>query len=78
MSNDEIYKKENVALFEAIYGSGLISLGSLAAVDQMFQGMDLHKKHLLDIGFGLGGMAHYLAQKEEAFVTGLEVHPWMT
>ena len=77
MSSDEIYTKENVPLFEAVYGPGLISLGGIAAVDQMFQGFALRDKHLLDIGFGIGGMAHYLAEKG-AFVTGVEVHAWMT
>lgn len=74
---DPIYKIENVPLFEAVYGKGLISLGGLAAVDKMFDGVLLHKKHLLDIGFGLGGMAHYLADKFDANVTGVEIHPWM-
>ena len=44
----------------------------------MFKGIELHNKHLLDIGFGIGGMAHYLAEQEQAFVTGVEVHKWMT
>ena len=73
----EIYQLKNVPQFEAIYGKGLISLGGYAAVDQMVDGLDLHQKHLLDIGFGIGGMAHYLASQFNARVTGLEVHPWM-
>jgi ubiquinone/menaquinone biosynthesis C-methylase UbiE len=75
---DSIYKPENIKLFEAMYGQGLISLGGLGAVDRMFQDLDLHGKHLLDIGFGLGGVAHYLAETMEVSVTGLEVHTWMT
>ncbi len=73
---DEIYQLKNVPTFEAIYGKGLISLGGYAAVDHMV-GLDLHQKHVLDIGFGIGGMAHYLASKFDARVTGLEVQPWM-
>ena len=78
MSSDDVYKKENITLFEAIYGRGLISLGGFAAVAEMFKGIELRNKHLLDIGFGTGGMAHYLAEQEQAFVTGVEVHEWMT
>jgi len=76
-NEDPIYKIKNVPLFEAIYGKGLISLGGFNAVDKMFDGISLHKKYLLDIGFGLGGMAHYLAEKYEATVTGVEIHLWM-
>lgn len=76
-NEDEIYQLKNVPTFEAIYGKGLISLGGYDAVDQLVEGLDLNQKHLLDIGFGIGGMAHYLASKFEARVTGLEVQPWM-
>lgn len=76
--NDEIYSLENVPLFEAMYGPGLISLGGYEAIDQMFKGMDISTKRLLDFGSGIGGMAYYLASKYHAFVTGLEIHPWMT
>lgn len=76
-SDNEIYRLEQVPLFEAIYGKGLISPGGYSAVDQMFAGLDLNHKHLLDIGFGIGGIAHYLASTFNVRVTGLEVHPWM-
>ncbi len=46
-------------------------------MDTLVDGLDLSQKHLLDIGFGIGGMAHYLASKFKARVTGLEVQPWM-
>ncbi len=74
---DDIYQLKNVPQFEAIYGKGLISLGGYAAVNQMVDGLDLYQKDLLDIGFGIGGMAHYLASKFDARVTGLEVQSWM-
>ncbi|MBI2603551.1 MAG: methyltransferase domain-containing protein [Deltaproteobacteria bacterium] len=77
-NEDSFYQPENIEIFEAIYGNGLISLGGLVAVDKMFEESDLNGKYLLDIGFGLGGMAHYLAETKNAYVTGLEVHPWMT
>ncbi len=74
---DEIYKLENVPIFEAMYGTGLISLGGYPAVEQMLTGLNLSKKKLLDVGSGIGGMAHYLAQKYNTHVTGLEIYPWM-
>ncbi len=76
-NEDEIYCLEHVPVFEALYGKGLISLGGYPAVEQMFAGVDLDYKHLLDIGFGIGGMAHYLASQFDVRVTGLEVHAWM-
>jgi|GEM_PF-1666002 len=75
--NSEIYRLENVPLFEAMYGPGLISLGGYEAVDQMFKGIDISQKKLLDVGSGMGGMAYYLARKFHAIVTGLEIHSWM-
>ncbi|MDB2415005.1 methyltransferase domain-containing protein [Rickettsiales bacterium] len=75
--SEEIYTLKNVPLFEAMYGTGLISLGGYEAVDDMFGGIVLANKKLLDIGSGIGGMAHYLSEKYGAHVTGLEVHPWM-
>lgn len=75
--SSEIYAQKNVPLFEAMYGSGLISLGGFDAVDKMFSGLDLRGKKILDVGSGIGGMAHYLSKKYGAFVTGLDIYPWM-
>ncbi|MBS0290259.1 MAG: methyltransferase domain-containing protein, partial [Proteobacteria bacterium] len=76
MSND-IYVEENVPLFEAIYGKGLISLGGFKAINKMFSRSDLKNKQILDIGSGIGGMAYYLAEKYHCKVIGLEIHQWM-
>ena len=76
-SDEEFYLLENVPVFEAIHGKGLISLGGFDALDEMFTGLELRHKKLLDIGFGIGGVAFYLAGKHEAPVWGLEVHDWM-
>ena len=35
------YEPQNVALFEALYGKHLISLGGLSAVDAMFAGVSI-------------------------------------
>ncbi len=74
---DPIYKPENILLFEAIYGENLISLGGLDAVDNMFSDLDLTGLKLLDIGFGLGGVAFYLAKTYQIEVAGIEIHSWM-
>jgi len=37
----------------------------------------LENKNLLDIGFGLGGVPFYLADKYNANVSGIEINPWM-
>jgi len=76
MSND-VYTPENVPLFEAMYGPGLISLGGYEAIDQMVKDVGIKAKHLLDVGSGIGGMAHYLAENYGAHVTGLVIYSWM-
>jgi len=72
-----IYLKSNVPVFEAIYGKGFISLGDEIATFKMFDGEDVSNKALLDIGFGIGGMAHLLALRFNARVYGIEAHSWM-
>ncbi|HLB42453.1 MAG TPA: methyltransferase domain-containing protein [Gammaproteobacteria bacterium] len=76
-TSDPIYTPENVPLFEAIYGKHLISLGGLDAVDNMFSDIDLKGLKALDIGFGLGGVAFYLAKKYQIEVAGIEINNWM-
>lgn len=76
-ASDPIYKPENVPLFESIYGENLISLGGLKAIDNMFSDVDLNELKMLDVGFGLGGVAFYLAKKYKIEVAGVEVHNWM-
>lgn len=74
---DPIYCPENVPLYEAIYGKNLISLGGVAAIDNMFSDIDIKSLKALDVGFGLGGVAFYLAKKFKMDVTGIEIHAWM-
>lgn len=71
------YQPENIPLFEALYGQQLISLGELPAIDNMFSGVSIQNKKALDIGFGLGGVAFYLAKKYQMSVSGVEIHGWM-
>ena len=76
-SLQEIYTIENVPVFEAIYGSGLISLGGYDAINKMFDGLSLENQCLLDVGFGIGGMAYYLAYSYACKVVGIEKIEWM-
>lgn len=75
--SEDIYIRDNIPSFEALYGKGLISLGGQEAILKMFEGETLEGKSLLDIGFGLGGMAHFLADKFSVQVFGVEVPSWM-
>lgn len=75
--NESTYTLENVPLCESIYGKNLISLGGLKAIDNMFSDVDLTGLKVLDLGFGLGGVAFYLAKKYQIEVTGIEINDWM-
>ena len=71
------YQPESLPLFEALYGKHLISLGGLAAIENLFSGLNIRGLNALDLGFGLGGVAFYLAKKYQMNIAGIEVHPWM-
>ncbi len=75
--DDNVYVPANAALFEAIYGKGLISLGGVTAIDRLFNNLNIKGLNVLDLGFGLGGAAFYLAQRYDMHVAGVEVEPWM-
>ena len=57
------YPQEYCSLLELCYGEGMMSEGGEDAIDQLFAGMDLHNKKVLEIGFGQGGLAQYISQK---------------
>lgn len=71
------YRPENIVLFETIYGKNLISLGGSDAIDNMFSGLEVRGLKALDIGFGLGGVSFYLAEKYQMMFSGIEIYPWM-
>lgn len=69
---------ENYCLFlEAAYGSCMMSEGGSQAIDRMLSKETLTNAKLLDIGFGLGGVAFHLAEQYNAYVAGVEINPWM-
>ncbi len=77
ITDSDPYHPDNVPLYEAIYGKNLISLGGIAAIDNMFSDLNLNGLKALDIGFGLGGVAYHLVEKYKMEVAGIEIHPWM-
>jgi phosphoethanolamine N-methyltransferase len=72
-----MYKPENIALYEAIYGTHLISLGGTEGIELLFSGINVQNMKAVDIGFGLGGVAYYLAKQYQMQIMGVEIHPWM-
>lgn len=76
--DDSVYTPDNIPLYEALYGKNLISLGGYDAIENMFSDINLTPGlKLLDIGFGIGGVAYYLAKTKHTEVSGVEIHPWM-
>lgn len=71
------YQPDNLRLFEILYGKNLISLGGLAAIDNMFSDLNIRGLKALDLGFGLGGVAFYLVEKYKMQITGIEIYSWM-
>ncbi len=71
------YPESYCDMLELAYGTGMMSEGGIDAIEEMFRDIPLVKKKCLDIGFGLGGIANYLADHYSAHVTGLEINPWM-
>lgn len=71
------YSEDYCLYLESTYGDHMLSEGGTIAIDRMFEGTSLKNKKVLDIGFGLGAAAFYLAEKYQANVNGIELNPWM-
>ena len=71
MTHIDEYNDTMIQVLELIWGSGYMSPGGEGYVLNLFEGLDLKDKKILDIGCGLGGPACYLAEKFGASVTGL-------
>lgn len=71
------YSSNYCLSLEEAYGGGMMSEGGAQAIDDMFQGIVLQDKKILDIGSGLGGLPLYVAKRYMAHVTGIEINPWM-
>lgn len=73
---EEVYTPKYCSQLEAAYGKGMLSEGGEAGIEYMFDAVPLEGKVALDLGFGLGGIPFYLAEKYAMQITGLEVNPW--
>ncbi|MDR3490815.1 MAG: methyltransferase domain-containing protein [Gammaproteobacteria bacterium] len=71
------YPEDYCAMLEFAYGKGMMSEGGTEAIEEMFKDVHVNQKKCLDIGFGLAGVAYYLAATFGADITGLEINPWM-
>lgn len=71
------YSAEYCLFLESTYGDQMLSEGGTLAIDRLFAGTSLNNKKALDIGFGLGAAAFYLAERYQAEVTGIELNPWL-
>lgn len=69
------YSEEYCDFLEAAYGKGMLSEGGEQAVKKLFDGVSVYEKKVLDIGFGAGGAAVYLAKQQGAIVSGIEINP---
>ncbi|NQY66336.1 MAG: methyltransferase domain-containing protein [Flavobacteriales bacterium] len=73
MTHIDEYNDTMIQVLELIWGSGYMSPGGEGNVLNLFEGLDLKDKRILDIGCGLGGPACYLAEKFGASVTGIDI-----
>lgn len=73
----EEYSEEYCLALETAYGQSMMSEGGQDGIESLFQGILLQNKTALDIGSGLGGVAHYLAGAYHMQITGVEINPWM-
>ena len=73
----EEYPLQYCQMLESAYGSGMLSEGGTKAIDAMLDGVSLAQRKALEIGFGLGAVAFYLASKYQMQIDGVELVEWM-
>lgn len=74
-----LYSPVFIDACQVIYGSkGIISQGGIQSVINMFKGIPLDGKKVLDAGCGVGGTDIYLAQKHCVEILGVDKEPYMT
>ena len=68
------YDPKNIASLELIYGKGYLSAGGDNEVSDLFHGINIQGKSVLDLGCGLGGAAVAMIQNLGAnHVTGIDI-----
>ena len=68
------YNKEFIDFLEIVYGEGMLSPGR-NILKEMFEGIDLERKNILDIGCGIGGVDFYLAENNKCKILGIDTEP---
>ena len=68
------YNKEFIDFLEIVYGEGMLSPGR-NILKEMFTGIDLERKNILDIGCGIGGVDFYLAENNKCNILGIDTEP---
>ena len=70
------YPKDYCRALELAYGEGMMSEGGVKRLSCFFSGIDLSNKKVLEIGFGLGGLANHIAKRHSTMqYTGVEINP---
>jgi phosphoethanolamine N-methyltransferase len=75
MGQEIEYHDAMIKMLEIIWGEGFMAPGGTGNIDRIVVGQDLRGKRVLDIGCGLGGPDHYLAEKYGAHTTGIDLEP---
>jgi len=75
MGQEIEYHDAMIKMLEMIWGEGFMAPGGTGNVDRIVAGLDLQGKRVLDIGCGLGGPDHYLAENYGAQTTGIDLEP---
>ncbi len=74
---DNGYDSDFINLVEIVYGDGYLSQGGSEVVEQMFEGVELKGKRVLDLGCGIGGPALHLIKNHPVTVVGVDPEPLM-
>lgn len=67
------YSPYFLELLQIMYGAdGVISQGGIDSIDDLFSGIELDQKKVLDLGCGLGQVDIYLAKKYDVQISGVD------
>lgn len=70
------YPMDYCHMLALCYGEGMMSEGGEEGIHAFFSGFDLSSKKILEIGYGLGGLAHWLDKSFSSIqYVGLEINP---
>lgn len=69
----EEYTARYCEALEYFYGPRLMSEGGIEGIKLLLAHHNLNNQHILEIGSGLGGLAHYLTETFNASVIGLSI-----